>query len=63
MAKYECCGTKFKDGRELTEHVKTTHQIGPFGVEFTCCATIFAESRQLSEHMKSVHQLNLKAEP
>lgn len=62
MAKYECCNTKFVDGHELTEHVKTTHQIEPFGVEYTCCGTNFAESKQLRDHMKSVHKLNLKAE-
>lgn len=62
MAKYECCGTKFNDGHELTAHVRTAHQIGPFGVEYTCCGSNFAESKQLKEHMKTVHKLDLKAE-
>lgn len=62
MARYECCDTRFKDAHELTEHVRTKHQIGPFGVEFTCCGSNFSESKQLREHMKSAHGLNLKAE-
>lgn len=62
MAKYECCNEKFANGRDLTEHVRTKHQIGPFGVEYTCCGSNFAESKQLREHMKSVHHLDLKAE-
>lgn len=62
MAKYECCDTKFKDGQALTEHVRTVHQIGPFGVEYTCCGTSFVESKQLRDHMKSAHGLKLKAE-
>lgn len=62
MAKYECCDSKFSDGHALTEHVRTKHQIGPFGVEYTCCGTNFSQSKQLKEHMKSVHGLDLKAE-
>ncbi len=62
MAKYECCSEKFETGHALTEHVRSKHQIGPFGVEYTCCGSNFAESKQLKEHMKTVHKLDLKAE-
>lgn len=62
MAKYECCDTKFENGRMLTEHIRTKHEVGPFGVEFACCGTNFQGSKELRKHMDSVHHLDVKAE-
>jgi hypothetical protein len=62
LTKYGCCDTKFSDGHQLTEHVRTKHQIGPFGVEYTCYGTNFAQSKQLRDYMKTAHEVDLKAE-
>lgn len=44
MAKYECCRARFREGSDLSEHMKAQHKMNRFNVEITCCGTKFAEA-------------------
>jgi uncharacterized C2H2 Zn-finger protein len=60
MPSFECCGVRFKDGKELTLHVRQTHSIPTFTVELSCCNTSFSSARELVEHMLKVHHYQIK---
>ncbi len=62
MAKYECCGVKFKDGKDLSEHMNAQHEMNDFNIQVTCCGTSFAEARQLINHVSLVHHYQMKME-
>lgn len=62
MAKYECCGVKFREGTELSEHMKAQHKMAGFKVEFACCGTTFAEAKELIDHVSLVHHYQMKLE-
>lgn len=60
MATYECCGVKFRHGRDLSEHMKAQHKMADFDVEITCCGTTFPEAKQLVDHVSVVHHYQMK---
>lgn len=60
MAIFECCGVKFKDGRDLSEHMRAQHKMADFDIEITCCGQIFAEAKQLIDHVSTVHHYQMK---
>ncbi len=62
MTKYECCGIRFQHGQELTEHVRSMHNVGQFTITLSCCGVNFREAKQLREHVKTQHHAELKVE-
>jgi predicted small metal-binding protein len=62
LANYDCCGLKYVNGKTLTDHMRSDHNVAQFAVSLSCCGTQFEESRQLSEHMKKDHGINLVLE-
>jgi hypothetical protein len=62
LTSYDCCGLKYENGKTLTEHVRSDHNVPRFAVALSCCGTEFEGSRQLSEHMKAQHKIALALE-
>ena len=62
MAKFECCGVKFRHGKDLSEHMRAQHQMSNFSAELSCCSTHFAEAKQLVDHVSLVHHYQMKLE-
>jgi uncharacterized C2H2 Zn-finger protein len=60
MPKFECCGVRFKDGRELTSHVRSQHSVAGFTVEISCCGVSFPRAKELTEHVKKTHHYEVK---
>jgi uncharacterized C2H2 Zn-finger protein len=60
MTKFECCGVRFKEGKELTNHVRSQHNLQNFAVELSCCGTSFSSAKDLSDHVKKAHHYVVK---
>jgi len=62
MARYECCGVKFKHGKDLSEHMHLQHMMTSFNAELRCCNTDFANASELMNHVSVVHHYQMKLE-
>ena len=62
VAKFECCGVKFRHGNDLSEHMRSQHQMVSFKAELSCCNTNFAKASELMDHVSVVHHYQMKLE-
>ncbi|MGD0636711.1 MAG: hypothetical protein ABSA72_01555 [Nitrososphaerales archaeon] len=59
MPRYDCCGMVYESGQALTEHMRSTHNLGGFAVALSCCGSNFKEAKELSAHAKAAHRIDL----
>jgi hypothetical protein len=62
VAKFECCGVKFRHGKDLSEHMRLQHQMASFNADLSCCNTNFAKASELMDHVSVVHHYQMKLE-
>lgn len=62
LANYDCCGLKYENGKTLTDHIRSDHNVAQFAVSLSCCGTQFDGSRKLTEHMKKAHGITMALE-
>jgi len=62
LAKYECCGVKFRNGNDLSGHMRSQHQMINFNVGLSCCNTDFATATELMDHVSVAHHYQMKLE-
>jgi predicted small metal-binding protein len=49
----------YESGQALTEHMRSTHNLGGFAVALSCCGSNFKEAKELSAHAKAAHRIDL----
>jgi len=62
LVKFECCGVKFRDGNDLSEHMRSQHKMASFNAELSCCDISFAKGSELMDHVSEVHNYQMKFE-